>query len=467
MSQFHDRFKQHPVQGALTELTNGIGAVFVELTDTGQIEGYERFRAVVAFAQRLLTIVDPDLIVPAMLDGLLSQVQTMKAAHDAFVSNKDAAALNQVADQFLMQLYTLPRIDSSGAERAYSDELEGFRGQASKLLDGLKSRVDAVSAQHDQVGSKLIAFEAQLAKFDQNFEAQKSRVDALINEQQSQFAQRVTGYDTQFNDQKARVDTLVTQSQTQFTQSESDRVTRFNQQEIAAQQAETTREQRFAERQTQTKKDFESALDQLREQARQQVGAMRQEFDAFRTEADTNATNARDKLKAYLDEAAKIVGLIANTGLTGNYQRVANEQAKIANLLRWVALGCMGLAIAVASFVVFRVGSADFNWEVGLFRLLGVLTFSIPGWYCARESIRHRMIEQHNRRIELELAALSPYLATLTDDERKRIVTELSGRYFGRDGVQDDGSVVPFPGNRDVNRVVRWIERLLKAVKPI
>lgn len=467
MSQFHDRFKQHPIHGALAELANGISAVFVELTEPNQIEGYERFRAVAAFGQRLLAIVDPDLTASAMLDGLLPQVQTMKAAHDAFVSNKDAAALNQIADQFLMQLYTLPRIDSSGAERAFSNELEGFRGQAGKLLDGLKSKVDAVAAQHDQVEKKLSVFEAQLAKFDQNFETQKGRVDALINEQQSQFAQRLTGYDTQFSEQKARADTLVTQSQTQFTQSESERATRFNQQETVAQQAEAAREQRFTERQTHAKQELDSALAQLREQTRQQVGEMRTEFDALRTELDTNATDARDKLKAYLDEAAKIVGLIANTGLTGNYQRVANEQAKIANLLRWVALGCMGLALVFVLIVVFSVGRADFTWEVGLFRLLGVLTFSIPGWYCARESVRHRMIEHRDRQIELELAALSPYLATLADDERKKIITELSGRYFGRDGVHDDGGVVPFPGNREVNRAVRWIERLLKVVKPI
>ena len=109
MSQFHDRFKQHSIHASLSELASSIGAVFVELTDPVQMEGYERFRAVVAFAQRLLNTVDPDLVAPAMLDGLLPQVQSMKAAHDAFVASKDAAALNQVADQFLTQLYRIFR----------------------------------------------------------------------------------------------------------------------------------------------------------------------------------------------------------------------------------------------------------------------------------------------------------------------------------------------------------------------
>jgi hypothetical protein len=161
----------------------------------------------------------------------------------------------------------------------------------------------------------------------------------------------------------------------------------------------------------------------------------------------------------------KLVGIIGSTGLTGNYQRIANHQAKLANWLRIGALAFMGSAVVIVIIVVFGIGKAEFSWQMALFRCLMALTCGLPGVYCAIESNRHRNVEQRNRRIELELASLNPFLANLKDEEQEKIVARLSDHYFGREPAPEKEEVLSKLKNlkaEDFFKMVEWITRLTK-----
>ena len=59
------------------------------------------------------------------------------------------------------------------------------------------------------------------------------------------------------------------------------------------------------------------------------------------------------------------------------------------------------------------------------------LALAIPAAYAAKESAKHRLLENHNRRSELELASLDPYLEKLPEDTRNKVKEELTKNFFG------------------------------------
>ncbi|MDF0535853.1 hypothetical protein PY479_16410, partial [Shewanella sp. A32] len=55
----------------------------------------------------------------------------------------------------------------------------------------------------------------------------------------------------------------------------------------------------------------------------------------------------------------------------------------------------------------------------------------IPAAYAAKESSKHRELENHNRRAELELASLDPYLEKLPKETKDKVKEELTVKFFG------------------------------------
>jgi len=144
-------------------------------------------------------------------------------------------------------------------------------------------------------------------------------------------------------------------------------------------------------------------------------------------------------------EAEKIVNLIGNIGLTGNFRGAATEEKKTADLMRWIALGCFGaMALVVLSTLFFSVSNGFDPW-VAIFRVTAALTLIVPATYAARESSKHRALEARNRRAELELASIDAYLESLPDERKAEIKASLTGRFFGQieDRSESDRDIKP------------------------
>ena len=60
------------------------------------------------------------------------------------------------------------------------------------------------------------------------------------------------------------------------------------------------------------------------------------------------------------------------------------------------------------------------------------VTFGILAAYAARLADKHESIERKNRKMELELAAIDPYLSELPVNTRHKIKEELASRLFAQ-----------------------------------
>ena len=116
------------------------------------------------------------------------------------------------------------------------------------------------------------------------------------------------------------------------------------------------------------KRDF-TVIDQ---EFRTKFGTMSDEQKAAHVAQLSDERTAADLLVAELakkrDEAADIVQIVGNIGVTGNYQKIALEQASQADNWRLVTFGVFAVAAAFGAYTLMEFGKATIDWTAALVR---------------------------------------------------------------------------------------------------
>lgn len=149
----------------------------------------------------------------------------------------------------------------------------------------------------------------------------------------------------------------------------------------------------------------------------------------------TRAEGILEALDGHRTNAARIVQVVGDIGVTGNYQNIANRETSQADLWRWITI-CLfacGLFMAGATFYRFyHEPVTGTNTLAIAIRLLYALAIAAPALYTARESARHRTNADRARQTELELASLGPFIELMEDQDKEAIRKSLIPNYFGR-----------------------------------
>lgn len=211
-------------------------------------------------------------------------------------------------------------------------------------------------------------------------------------------------------------------------------------------------EQAFAEKETERAAVIESALVKIKS-------------DYSNIEAETKESSASliAALEDQRSKAAQIVQVVGNIGVTGNYQLIANGEAKQANFWRWatVLFFACGVSLAISTFIRFW-GEPVTVESIGsiAIRLLYAIAITSPAWYTSKESARHRTNSDRARQTELELASLGPFIELLPPEKKIEIREQMAKLYFGRE-IEAHTSKPPL----DVETVKDIAIELAKAFK--
>lgn len=188
--------------------------------------------------------------------------------------------------------------------------------------------------------------------------------------------------------------------------------------------------------------------------------AYKKEYEKQKSDLETQTTETIKNLQAKLEEAKKIVNIVGNVGITGNYQNIAEQHKKSANFFRWIALCFMVVMSGLLIYSIIELGSSDFNLYKSLVRILAASVLTYPAIYASRESTKHRNLETQNRNLELELASIGPFIELLPEEKKEAIKEELVKKYFGQQAnthsdKKDDDEVS-----------INGLEKILKAILP-
>jgi ABC-type multidrug transport system fused ATPase/permease subunit len=168
------------------------------------------------------------------------------------------------------------------------------------------------------------------------------------------------------------------------------------------------------------------------------------------------------ELNTKLEEAKNLVNAIGNEGVSHSYKEAAEHHKKQANLFRWISLSIMILAAIYLAIVIFGLTSQSFDWKISIIRVLSVSLFIYPAQYAANQSNKHRELENYNRKMELDLAAINPFIELLDEPKKKEIKEKLVERYFKPLEIEKNKDEVPLT---TYERIVNTISELIKKLK--
>lgn len=146
------------------------------------------------------------------------------------------------------------------------------------------------------------------------------------------------------------------------------------------------------------------------------------------TEAYATARVDIDEKTAHIN---RVTGHAAARMIAGDYEGSAAAEKRAADNLRLGALALMLLIVGVLGWAVFETTGDTFHLDKFLSKVSLVFLLGVPAGYLARESAKHREQQYHHLQTSLDMKAISPFLASLPDEEQHKLKAIIASRIFG------------------------------------
>lgn len=372
MPQYVELFQNHAVHEQL-EVFDGVLAAIAEDSDiepTPEVtESLERLKQIRNLVEKVFSTLDPFLTPTGVLDNINSHLQQAATHCNQYKANGNTAHLDNANNQADAILLQLGSLPTIRS----NEELEGLSEGIVSFRRSVGQYERYVSDEHEGIEAKVEEAKSELEGVKSSIAAQQARLDEVVNEFQRQFSE---------SEERRRSD---------FADSEKEQEARFRESE----------ENRATE------------------------------FRGFIQEQSAQSKKHLEKILSQKERAEELVYVIGNTGMVGGYQKIANDERKVA--FRWQAVAVVAfvglIAFAVFAFLATLGGSV--SWQAFGARLFVAVSFGILAAYAARQADRHEYVERSSRRLELALASVDPYLVSLPEETRHEVKQALAMKFFG------------------------------------
>lgn len=370
-----ENFEKHVLFDKLQQFSNVLSdEKAIEKID---VENLSFFQSVFDYISQRIKLTLPNLVQQAEMDALSNEISAGVTQVNNFLGNNNAGHLTNATNNFnstLTRIRNFP-IPLSKNDFNFSKKVANFESTAIKKFKTLEKEKESIE-------QSLTEFRTDLDNKDKEIK----RLKKLLEEKETEIKNLSSNFQTEFNNIK------------------------------------TNQNQSFEV----DKKAFRSEIDTVKD-------SFRTEIDGLKKEIDTDTTDLVNNLNKKLEEAKKIVNIIGNVGVTGNYQIIANEHKKTANFWRGMAIAFMIIFSGLLVWTIIDLSADGFDWTKSLIRLIAAAALSYPATYAARESSKHRRLETINRNAELELASINPFIEILPEAKKQAIKEKLVEKYFGND----------------------------------
>jgi len=404
MSRWNDQFESHAFRATWSSLKTLLDESDLEKNgDELAIKEIARLKKVTAYVDSVLAQIDPELMPMAHLDALNTHITNCLNQLNSFISNQSIGHLhnaNTNIDSVIVLLSQTPfnvfAQQKGGLAKAAAAYAETLDQHLIRLNESVDREIEAVKGNVTNIQTTLSANDKALV----DLKAQLQTVTQTIQKQTAEF-------------------------NTQFQSSEQARAVKFD--------ASATKLQEKADK----------------------------EFELLATKAGA----ILEALGKFHEDASKVFGVVVNTLQAGAYSSYANEEKKTANILRWSAISLMVLGVGVLVVpevikIVREWEAYTLNWMTTVGRIPYSLILFVPAFYLARESNKHRNTEVVNRRRELILSTIDPYLALLDDAKGQQIKLDIAKGIFSEGPQPASDSAAGESAN-----VIAQIANLVKQVK--
>ena len=166
------------------------------------------------------------------------------------------------------------------------------------------------------------------------------------------------------------------------------------------------------------------------------------------------------------NEVNKLVAIIAEGVIAGDYKQSAADEKKNANYLRFASLACMILIAMMVGYSFYETTRETFEWESSIVRLLYSVMLSIPAAYLARESTKHRLQQYSHLQMSLDLKAIDPYLSNLPEIDRHRLKAAMAEKLFvAREDRNSQDDSYPINTQELISAILGKVDLLIESKK--
>lgn len=417
MSRWLDAFKQHPFQNILLQFNNGLSSYKVEKdADTAAVAEYSRIRKVVKYISAVNAAIDPELISTQVLNEMQGQLLDAFSQFTEYTVNKNLGNLQNANNSLDYVLNVISKsfvYYKKPTKNVLSDIVQTYTEVVSQHQESYKLNVDY---EIDRIGEKSGEIASSLAEAGSEVATLKDELKNIQNQIQTILAE----FNTQFqNSQSAlqqRADAAIDSANKKFES-----------------QVETV-DKRVAIITQRSHGEFKGLLDRSQQKANEEFVGL-----------TTKATTILGILQRLQDDAEAVFGVIQNTVQAGAHKRYADEERATANWYRYGAICLMllsvGILVAPEIWNYLSNEAYKLDWSKIVDRLpISIIVFA-PAFYLARESSKHRQNEFQNRRRELTLRTIDPYLALLgSETQRDELKGQIAKSIFAEDKVSSGES---------------------------
>lgn len=412
-----------------------------------------RLRAMREHARATLSGVEPILVTDQVLNQLLVTVQGMASQLANYNNGSGVGYLNNAmgeADNLFAVLARVPSLIAGQKAAAVTRAMGAYHETVDQYTRRIHEQQVSLEARVSQFTNTVASLEQRVANME-------SRVDSVIGQYQNTFeasqAQRQQAFDAAQTQRQQAFDNELTTHRTEFNR---------------ATEALRTNTTTLSDNAKSQLADAVKALDDA-------IGATKSEAREKATDVDTEYRRIAEMLKEHLekrrDEADELVGLMGERGVTSTYQKTANEARFEMYVWQALTILVMGALLAGAIFEFLPALTSGWNWGIGGARLMVTIIATLFASYTGAQAKIARDTMRKNRRREMDLAALGPYLASLPEAEQHDMRTRIADRYF----VEEDGAgaasngTEPILSDPDIVRAAKGIPKsaLLAAINAV
>jgi F0F1-type ATP synthase membrane subunit b/b' len=407
-------FENHLVFEKLGQLNNRISEE--EVRNKIELEKLNFYDSFCKYISDRLKLTIPVLVQVAELNALANEIEAGFTQINNFIGNNNIGHLNNADANFNSAMTRLRNFPLPFSKNDFN-----FSKSISNFESIVKSKFDDVENENKKL-------KEELKKVQENLTAKQNEINSL--------SQLLTTKTNEINN-------LTSTFQTNYDN------------------IKNTANQNFENDRKTYRTEITTDRDTFRKEITQDRDGFKKEIETKIGKIDNDTSNIVESISTKLEEAKKLVNVIGNVGVTGNYQNIANQHNSTANFWRALAIIFMTVMSGLLIYAIWDVSSANYDWIKSVIRIIAAAALSYPATYAARESSKHRKLETLNRKLELELASLTPFIELHSEEQKREIKSKLVDKYFGNhfDISEDKAS-----DSEELS--LGGFEKLLKAILP-
>lgn len=371
---------------------------FITKLDEYGIQTINRIDSTLKQLKVRINSIDPLLLRKSILDQLhnsTSQINTYLSNYSTyFVNTTHLTTINGQIDNILAYLITIPQIIDSDSVETLRETVTSFRRSVIRHKTVLEQQQEELKSKKEEIVNGMeelnTSFEQLDEKFDSSYTEFETKFNSLYDElllseqkRNDQFEQRLDDFQQAFDD-------------------------KLKEQNLHWEQLNSEHKQKI-----------EDTINQLNE--------IQQDF--------INQTKLKQKtydelLETHKKSVESLVGIISTNSISGHFKEVADKKEKLIARWQWFTIG--GFLITILFGIYAFIISEGIDWTSIVSRTIvtaGLGTFTA---YAARQASKYEIQERYNRKMEVELKTLNPYIASFSEEDQIKLKEQLFPHIFGK-----------------------------------